>query len=540
MAAQGVGAGTWGSHLRAAVSAATVRRSRAASDPRVVLFALLVLALALRLGALGESFWYDESYTAYIVAQRPLHALELIPATESTPPLYYAIAWLWVQLFGGGEVALRSLSLVAGLGTVYVLYLLGRELAPAGRERAAAAACGLAGASSPLLAWYASEARAYALFAVWCALATLLFARALREPSGRRLWWYGATAAAALATHYFAVFVIGPQLVLLLVRLRWRGAWRALALPAASGLALAPLALAQLGSRRTDWITESPLAERAWHALVHFAAGFKPPLVPALLALLLFWGGVGAVALRPPGDLDPRARTVALLALAGIGSSLVLALLGLDRVLTRNLLGSWPLLAVPAAVAALAATGRARRAAVAALAVWCALSGLLTARIGSHPWLRRPDWREAARFVASGNRPQLVLVPAYPHLLPLRIYLPKLRRAPARHVAYREIDLIVPRGSGGDGCWWGALCNLPRAPLPRRQPAGFRPALVRSAHGLVYERLLPTRRGVEVSAQEALRVLAPPGPNGAFWQRGAVNARRSHPGSKDRAGRRRA
>ena len=270
------------------------------------------LAFVLRVRALGESFWYDEAYSAYIAAQPALRALELIPTTESTPPLYYALAWLWTRVFGAGEVALRSLSLATGLATVLVLSLLGRELAPAGRERTAAVACALVAASSPLLAWYAGEARAYALLALLCALAALFFVRFLREPNGRWAWRYGATATAALATHYFALFVVAPQIAMLLVRYRKRSALPAAALPVAGALALAPLAVAQLDSRRSDWIGTLPLAGRTWHAAVHFAAGFRPPSLVAWPLVALCWGGVALVAIRPPARkrrprTDPRA-----------------------------------------------------------------------------------------------------------------------------------------------------------------------------------------------------------------------------------------
>ena len=41
-----------------------------------------------------------------------------IEATESTPPLYYCMAWVWARIFGYGETGLRSLSAVAGVLTV--------------------------------------------------------------------------------------------------------------------------------------------------------------------------------------------------------------------------------------------------------------------------------------------------------------------------------------------------------------------------------------------------------------------------------------
>ena len=76
-----------------------------------------------------------------------------------------------------------------------------------------------------MLIWYSQEARSYALLALFCALSLLYFVRALRR--GRRraatssLW--GVFSALALATHYFAVFPLAVEAVLLLRR-RGRGA----------------------------------------------------------------------------------------------------------------------------------------------------------------------------------------------------------------------------------------------------------------------------------------------------------------------------
>ena len=49
-------------------------------------------------------------------------------AAEWNPPLYLIVAWPWAKVFGTGEVGLRSLSAILGVGLVPLLYLCGREL----------------------------------------------------------------------------------------------------------------------------------------------------------------------------------------------------------------------------------------------------------------------------------------------------------------------------------------------------------------------------------------------------------------------------
>ena len=146
----------------------------------------------------------------------PAGLLRAIPDSESTPPLYYVLAWLWTQVVGTGEVGLRSLSALLGTATIVVVWALGRRL---GGERAGLAAAALV-AFNPMLVWFSQEARGYALLALLGALSALLWLRALERPrdGARALLAWGAVAALALATHYYAIFLIAPQAAWLALR----------------------------------------------------------------------------------------------------------------------------------------------------------------------------------------------------------------------------------------------------------------------------------------------------------------------------------
>ncbi|MDQ3722555.1 MAG: hypothetical protein M3376_05690, partial [Actinomycetota bacterium] len=76
---------------------------------------VLAVGAALRFATLdGQSLWLDEAVTARLL-RLDLGALwQAIPDSESTPPLYYVLAWLWTQVFGTGEVGMRSLSALFG------------------------------------------------------------------------------------------------------------------------------------------------------------------------------------------------------------------------------------------------------------------------------------------------------------------------------------------------------------------------------------------------------------------------------------------
>jgi mannosyltransferase len=178
---------------------------------------LTVLGAVLRFATLGvQAYHHDEIVTASRVLRVGFgHAMDAVGFSESAPPLYYALAWIWTQVAGTGEWGLRSLSAVAGVATIPVAYFLGRELRSSRTGIVAAALV----ATNPMLLWYSQEARAYALLVCFCALGLLFCVRALRtdrEDTGKRdfvLW--GIFSALGLATHYFAVFPLLAEVALL-------------------------------------------------------------------------------------------------------------------------------------------------------------------------------------------------------------------------------------------------------------------------------------------------------------------------------------
>src|SRR3954454_658255 len=152
--------------------------ARARSRAFWILAGLTVLGAALRFSTLGfQSYHHDEIVTASRVLRVGFgHAMDAVGFSESAPPLYYALAWIWTQVAGTGEWGLRSLSAVAGVATIPAAYFIGRELRGA---RAGVIGAALV-AVNPMLLWYSQEARAYSLLAFFCALSLLFCVRALQ------------------------------------------------------------------------------------------------------------------------------------------------------------------------------------------------------------------------------------------------------------------------------------------------------------------------------------------------------------------------
>src|SRR5437763_4753254 len=223
------------------------------------LVALTLVAAAVRFSTVsGQSFWLDEAVTVDLVRKSFGHMLSAIPGSESTPPLYYVLAWVWSRIFGFGEAGLRSLSALLGTATIPVAYAAAARLVS---RRAGLVVAALA-AVNPLLVWSSQEARSYALLVFLTAAGLALFARLLTERSARALAGWAAVSVAALATHYFALFVVAPQAAWLLVRRRGRAELAAVGAVAAVGAALLPLAIHQSNNRSADFIRQISLAKR--------------------------------------------------------------------------------------------------------------------------------------------------------------------------------------------------------------------------------------------------------------------------------------
>jgi hypothetical protein len=92
-------------------------------EPKLVWLVLVfstLLAAALRLPFLDhQSLWLDEIFTRDIVGELTLSGLwHHVQSTESTPPLYYLITWL----FGGrSAAAMRTIPALALIATVPTL-----------------------------------------------------------------------------------------------------------------------------------------------------------------------------------------------------------------------------------------------------------------------------------------------------------------------------------------------------------------------------------------------------------------------------------
>ena len=389
------------------------------SDPARSLALIGVLGftavgVALRFATLDlQAYHHDEVITAMRVISGDFgQMLDAVKSSESNPPLYYVLAWLWAKLFGSGELGLRSLSALFGAATVPVGYLIGRQLAG---WRAGLVLTALL-AVNPMLIWYSQEARSYAPLVFFTTLALLFFLRSLDGRRGRDLGLWALCSALALCSHYFALFAVAIEGAWLLFALRdrWRAVLPALAVVLATCLALLPLLASQVNPTHIGWIENSPLGERLWETLATFTIGetghviAEPPRDRyAAVPLTLLGGGI-LLALLCGSRRERRGAGLGLLLGLGVPALAALAaLIGKDYVVERNLL---PALVPLAAVAAIGFAGAAARRlglllAVALCAYWLAFDVHVTGT----PNLQRPDFRTLTEELGPPTRPRAII-----------------------------------------------------------------------------------------------------------------------------------
>src|SRR4051794_8387674 len=86
--------------------------------------AITVLAALLRfLWIDSKGYWQDEALTLLHNRESFGGMLDAVLNTETTPPLYFVLAWLWDKPFSSGEAGLRALSALLGTAAVPAAYL---------------------------------------------------------------------------------------------------------------------------------------------------------------------------------------------------------------------------------------------------------------------------------------------------------------------------------------------------------------------------------------------------------------------------------
>jgi len=307
--------------------------------------AALTAILALR--HLHDPLWQDEVASAWIIDERSLTAVvHRVVRTESTPPLWYLLAW--VSHRAGLAVAdVRLLSIAALSSAAAITVVLARRLMPL----PFAALAGLLVAVGAQFAAHAHELRAYALLT----LVTVAFALLLVSEASHATRWCEAglalTTAAGLLTHYFFVFTVAAALAWLWLDPRGRPirfrATGAVSIGGALGATFLPSALRQYHAGHLWWIGSFSFTKVAAAPFRIFSALATTGMTGRVIPLLVSVTAIAAAVLVCRTSSYGR-----LFLLFGLGPLLLagaLWALGVRIFAVRNLIESGPFLAICAA-----------------------------------------------------------------------------------------------------------------------------------------------------------------------------------------------
>ncbi len=262
----------------------------------------------------ASALWLDEALSVNI-ATLPVGDIAEALRHDGHPPLYYLLLHGWAELFGTGDVAVRSLSGVLAVATLPVAWVVGRRAGDATLGWLTVLVLG----ALPFASRYGTEARMYTLVMLLVFLGWLTVQRALESPRPGRLVLVALVSGALLLTHYWAFYLLGATgLVLAVAWWRSSGENRAarlrVTLAVAAGgvlfLPWLPSFLEQARSTGTPWAEP----ERPTKVLAQLFADLggvdnaERILFSMVLGLLLVLGLFGRGRDRHTIDLDVRTR----------------------------------------------------------------------------------------------------------------------------------------------------------------------------------------------------------------------------------------
>jgi mannosyltransferase len=378
---------------------------------RFAVVAELVLGAVLGSLFLGtHSLFLDESVSSTL-ATAPWHYFATtVTHREANMALYYLLLRGWV-VFGHGEIALRSLSVILALGALWVLIMLARSLF----GRRVALLTGLLLAVDPLYVQFAQDVRGYSLALLLVSASCFFFVRGIRQvdPPSRFCWtaYTAVTALAAYSNFWAALVPVGQALSLAFLpsgRIPWR---RVLTSAAALVVLLVPLGLLieATDNAGVNWASGSS----AGRLFTHIRASI-PHAVLDLLVLVAVVAVVAVilVARRRPAIGTVFAREWPLFftlcwLVVPVAAVVMLSLVDKPLLVVRYLMVSLPaaILLVGLVIDRVASAARRGGVVIAALLLVIAVGA---SAVGAAQWYAQggpQDFRSAVTFIADRAQP---------------------------------------------------------------------------------------------------------------------------------------
>ncbi len=363
----------------------------------LTVWGIVALGALLRLLALGyKSFWLDEIASVVIVRMPGNSFWSWVWHNEGNMALYYIMLRPWLH-FGLGEASVRMLSVLPGIASLPMMYLLGARLF--GRRIGVLASLFLALNTCSVV--YSQEARGYSWLLLSAIVSTYLFVRLIERPTYAMAGAYAVAAGVGFYFHYFGLLVPPAHAVSLLALPKERRPWKYLSAAAAIFVALAQPVLWMIHIQpiqHIEWVPKPSLLE-VYHLGVFLAAESGKGVGPLLLVLELVLVGAflrKLIRLRGRTDGEPEYWNYALVA-SGLLTPVIFTLL--VSVVRPVFFHRFLIICLPAWLLAVAVgangIGKPKPRALAIAGV-CALS--LVSTVISYTRVRE-DWRGVANYL---------------------------------------------------------------------------------------------------------------------------------------------
>jgi mannosyltransferase len=175
--------------------------------PHSMIAVIVVLAFALRLPHLNGSFWLDEAAQA-LESSRPL-SQQLNIAADFQPPLIHLLVFLALKISTAEWWLRLVVSVIPGLITIWVTYLIGKHISSKQVGLVASALL----ATSSFHVFYSQELRPYSLPTMWALLSWWFLLNTVSKKGGGRHWlFFTLSTIAGLYSSYLYPFLVLSQL----------------------------------------------------------------------------------------------------------------------------------------------------------------------------------------------------------------------------------------------------------------------------------------------------------------------------------------
>ena len=78
-----------------------------------------------------KGMWLDETFSVWLASQSIAESFQWVVRIDQHPPLYYLLLHSWIARYGDTPYYVRLFSVLFGVGTVPVIYLIGKRMSGA-------------------------------------------------------------------------------------------------------------------------------------------------------------------------------------------------------------------------------------------------------------------------------------------------------------------------------------------------------------------------------------------------------------------------